>query len=336
MRKTSTTIIAEVGINHNGSIALAKKLIDSAVEAGVDLVKFQTFKAEELVTQSADKAEYQKKLTHKDESQFEMIKNLELDRVAHEELIQYCLKKGTQFLSTAFDHNSIDLLNELNISLYKIPSGEITNLPYLQHIGRMSKPVLMSTGMATLEEVRTALNILIKSGTKKRNITILHCNTEYPTPIEDVNLKAMLTIKESLGVRVGYSDHTRGIEVPIAAVAMGAVVIEKHLTLDRAMIGPDHGSSLEPDELQAMVIAIRNVEKAMGDGKKKPSPSELKNIPIVRKSIVAKKKIKKGEKFSVSNLTIKRPGGGVSPMKWEEIIGQFSKQTYNIDELVHY
>jgi len=329
-----TIIIAEAGVNHNGSMGSAKRLIDVAVEVGADYVKFQTFKAETLVTQSADKAEYQKELTGEDETQFDMIKKLELDRKAHEELMDYCVQKGIKFLSTAFDHDSIDLLAELNILLYKIPSGEITNLPYLRHIGGKGKPIIMSTGMSTLDEVRDALNVLIESGAKKDKITILHCNTEYPTPMEDVNLKAMLTIRDELGVNIGYSDHTLGIEVPIVAVAMGATVIEKHFTLDRNLPGPDHAASLEPHELKEMVSAIRNIEKAIGNGMKKPSPSEIKNIPIVRKSIVAKKSIKKYEKFSEENLTVKRPGTGISPMKWDTVILQKAKEDFNKDDLI--
>ena len=334
MNNQSTIIIAEAGVNHNGSIELAKKLIDVAAKAGADFVKFQTFKAETLVAQTADKAEYQKEITNTDESQFEMIKKLELDRKTHEELIDYCKTKDIQFLSTAFDHDSIDLLDELNIPLFKIPSGEITNLPYLRHIGKMGKPIIMSTGMSTLDEVRDALNILIESGAEKEQITILHCNTEYPTPMEDVNLKAMLTIKDELGVKIGYSDHTLGIEVPIAAVAMGATVIEKHFTLDRNMPGPDHRASLEPGELRAMVTAIRNIEKAMGDGIKKPSLSETNNISVARKSIVAKKSIKKDELFTEENLIVKRPGTGISPMVWDNIIAQISKKNFNKDDLI--
>ncbi len=263
-----------------------------------------------------------------------MIKKLELDRAAHESLIDYCNQKNIQFLSTAFDHDSIDLLAELNIPFYKIPSGEITNLPYLRHVGRMDKPVVMSTGMATLQEVQAALNVLLEAGVKKNDLTILHCNTEYPTPMEDVNLKAMLTMRDELGVAVGYSDHTLGIEVPVAAVALGASVIEKHFTLDRTLPGPDHAASLEPHELKEMVSAIRNIEKAMGNGMKKPSPSEIKNIPIARKSIVAKKSIKKGEKFSENNLTVKRPGTGISPMQWDDIMNQKSKKYFNMDDLI--
>ena len=334
MNNKSIIIIAEAGVNHNGSIELAKKLIDIAAEAGVDFVKFQTFKAETLVTQTADKAEYQKEITNTDESQFEMIKKLELDRKTHEELIDYCKIKDIQFLSTAFDQDSIELLAELNIPLFKIPSSEITNLPYLRYIGKMGKPIIMSTGMSTLDEVHNALNILIESGAKKDKITILHCNTEYPTPMEDVNLKAMITIRDELGVNIGYSDHTLGIEVPIAAVALEATVIEKHFTLDRNMSGPDHAASLEPEELKAMVTAIRNIEKAMGDGIKKPSSSEIKNMPIARKSIVAKNSIKKGELFTKDNLTVKRPGTGISPMEWDVLIGKKANKNYDVDDLI--
>jgi N,N'-diacetyllegionaminate synthase len=300
----------------------------------VNLVKFQTFKAETLVTTTAEKADYQKVLTNRSETQFEMIKKLELDRAAHEELIQYCEQKGTRFLSTAFDHDSIDLLAELNIPFFKIPSGDITNLPYLRHIGRMGKSIVMSTGMATLKEVRAALNILLEAGAEKNKITILHCNTEYPTSMEDVNLKAMLTMRDELGVAVGYSDHTLGIEVSVAAVALGASVIEKHFTLDRTLPGPDHAASLEPDELKAMVAAIRNIEKAIGDRVKKPSPSEMKNMSIARRSIVAKKPISKGELFSEKNLTVKRPGTGISPMEWDTYIGKLSDREYQADELI--
>jgi|TARA_B100001971_G_C18236996_1_gene568007 N,N'-diacetyllegionaminate synthase len=263
-----------------------------------------------------------------------MIKKLELDRNAHEELVTYCNQKNIQFLSTAFDHDSIDLLAELGIPFYKIPSGEIINLTYLRHVGSMGKPVVMSTGMATLEEVRAAMEILLAAGVKKDDLTILHCNTEYPTPIENVNLKAMLTIRDELGVKVGYSDHTLGIEIPVAAVAMGATVIEKHFTLDRILPGPDHAASLEPDELKAMIQAIRNIEKAMGNGVKQPSPSEAKNIPIARKSIVAKKPINKGERFSEDNLTVKRPGTGISPMEWDKKIGELSNKEYKAEDLI--
>jgi len=329
-----TTIIAEAGVNHNGSVDIAKKLIDFAKDSGADFVKFQTFKTEALVTRKADIAKYQKKLAEKDKSQFNMLKKLELNRIEHEELIQHCEKKGIRFLSTAFDHESIDLLAELNIPFFKIPSGEITNLPYLRHIGSMGKPVVMSTGMATLEEIRDAMNVILKAGAEKDQISILHCNTEYPTPMEDVNLKAMNTIRDELGVDVGYSDHTLGIEIPIAAVALGATIIEKHFTIDRKLYGPDHAASLEPDELKAMVAAIRNIEKAMGNGVKKPSPSEMKNLPIVRKSIVAKKLIKKGEIYSEDNLAVKRSEVGISPMEWDRVLGKKSKQNFNTDDLI--
>lgn len=334
MNFSNVLIIAEAGVNHNGSIDIAKKMIDIAVNAGVDLVKFQTFKAEMLVTKIAGKAYYQKNHTKKNETQFEMIKKLELDRVDHIELLNYCKQKNIQFLSSPFDHESIDLLAELNIPFYKIPSGEITNLPYLRHIGSMGKPIVISTGMATLDEVRAAMQVLMEATVKKDDITILHCNTEYPTPMADVNLQAMLTIQKELGVKVGYSDHTLGIEVPVAAVALGASIIEKHFTLDRTMSGPDHAASLEPDELQAMVAAIRNIEKAMGDGVKTPSHSEIKNIPIARKSIVAKKSINKGERFTENNLTVKRPGTGISPMEWDAVKEKISKKVFVVDEQI--
>jgi len=328
-----TLIIAEAGVNHNGSMEYAKKLIDIAAEAGADYVKFQTFKAETLVTKIADKAEYQKNV-NEDESQFDMIKKLELNKESHEELIHYCEKKDIKFLSTAFDLDSIDLLTKLNIPIYKIPSGEITNLPYLRYIGGMGKPIIMSTGMSSLSEARDALNVLLEFGAKKNNITILHCNTEYPTPIVDVNLNAMCTLRDKLGVKIGYSDHTRGIEVSIAAVAMGATVIEKHFTLDRTLPGPDHAASLEPEELKKMVNSIRNIEKSFGTGIKTPSSSETKNISIARKSIVAKTPIKKGEKFTENNLTTKRPGTGKSPMVWDAIIGSRAEKNYNTDDLI--
>ena len=334
MNLPATTIIAEAGVNHNGSIEIAKKMIDVAAFAGADLVKFQTFKAESLVTHSADKAEYQKKSTNMSESQFNMIKKLELDKSAHKELNKHCEQKGICFLSTAFDHGSIDLLNELDILFYKIPSGEITNMPYLRHVGRMGKPVVMSTGMSTLKEVQAAMNVLLDAGVKKDDLTILHCNTEYPTPMKDVNLKSMLTIQDELEVNVGYSDHSLGIEVPIAAVALGATIIEKHFTLDRTLPGPDHATSLEPQELKSMVSAIRNIEKAMGDGVKKPSPSEKKNISIVRKSIVAKKSIKKGQQFTEYNLTVKRPGTGISSMEWDKVIGKESQANFEPDDFI--
>ena len=327
-------IIAEVGVNHNGSLEIAKKLIDVAKECGADAVKFQTFKAERLVSKKAAKADYQKNTTDSGESQYEMIKKLELDLDDHKELISYCKEKGIQFLSSPFDLESIDLLSELGLEIFKVPSGEITNLPYLRKIGKLSKKVILSTGMADLGEIEDALDILIKSGTKKENITVLHCNTEYPTPYEDVNLKAMLTIKNAFNVRIGYSDHTPGIGVPIAAVALGAEVIEKHLTLDKNMEGPDHKASLEPKELKQMVKAIRNIEKSLGNGIKKPSLSESKNINIARKSLVAIKSIKKGEIFSEKNVEIKRPGNGISPMRWDEVIGKTANKDFEIDEMI--
>lgn len=332
--KKSTFIIAEAGVNHNGSMELAKKLIDTAVEAGVDAVKFQTFKAKNLVSKKAQKAEYQKETTDKEESQFEMIKKLELDVDTHKELMAYCDEKNIMFLSTPFDHESIDLLDRLGMEIFKIPSGEITNLPYLRKIGGLRKKVILSTGMADIGEIEDALDVLVKVGTAKGNITVLHANTMYPTPFEDVNLKAMQTIACAFGVNVGYSDHTLGIEVPVAAVAMGAKVIEKHFTLDKTMEGPDHKASLEPDELKAMVQAIRNIELALGTGIKKPSPSERPNMAVARKSIVASRSIKKGEVLSKKNLTVKRPGNGVSPMRWDEIVGTIATKDYGEDELI--
>jgi len=331
---TKVFIIAEAGVNHNGCIETAKKLIDVAVEAGVDAVKFQTFKAENLVSKSAKKAEYQKQTTDGDESQFEMIKKLELDVDTHKELMDYCASQKIMFLSTPFDHDSIDLLDVLKLDIFKIPSGEISNLPYLRHIGSLNKQVILSTGMADLGEIEDALDILIAAGTAKEKITVLHANTEYPSPMEDVNLKAMQTIARAFNMDVGYSDHTLGIEVDIAAVAMGAKVIEKHFTLDRAMVGPDHKASLEPDELKAMVQGIRNIEKALGNGIKKPSKSERKNIVIARKSIVAKQDIKQGDTLSEKNIAIKRPGNGINPMRWDEMMGQIAQKNYKTDELI--
>jgi N,N'-diacetyllegionaminate synthase len=330
----SLFIIAEAGVNHNGSIELAKRLIDAASESGADAVKFQTFKAEKLVSKNAQKAAYQKETTDADESQFDMIKKLELDLETHKELMSYCKKKGIMFLSTPFDLESVAMLDELGLQIFKIPSGEITNLPYLQAIGKLNKEVILSTGMATLDEVGDALKILQDAGTKKENITVLHANTMYPTPMEDVNLRAMLTIGKTFDVAFGYSDHTLGIEVDIAAAAMGATVIEKHFTLDKTMEGPDHKASLEPDELKAMVTAIRNIESALGDGVKKPSKSESPNIEVARKSIVASRHIKKGEMLNEENLTVKRPGNGISPMQWNKIVGTVAQRDYKVDELL--
>ncbi|NEO35164.1 MAG: N-acetylneuraminate synthase [Moorea sp. SIOASIH] len=329
-----TLIIAEAGVNHNGDMATARKLIGVAADAGVDLVKFQTFKADCLVTTQAKKAEYQNHTTDSNESQHSMIRRLELTREMHQELIAHCQVRGISFFSTGFDLESIDLLVELGLDRFKIPSGEITNLPYLQHIGHYGKPIIMSTGMANLGEIEAALDILEQAGTGRDQITVLHCNTEYPTPIKDVNLRAMVTIREALGVAVGYSDHTLGIEVPIAAVALGATVIEKHFTLDRSLPGPDHRGSLEPEELKAMVTAIRNIEQALGDGRKGPSPSEAKNKPIARKSIVAAGAIKAGEVLTASNLAVKRPGIGISPMRWDEVLGRKAIRDFESDELI--
>jgi N,N'-diacetyllegionaminate synthase len=331
---TKVFIIAEAGVNHNGSVELAKKLIDVASDSGADAVKFQTFKAEKLVSKKAQKAEYQKQTTELQESQYEMIKKLELDRGMHLELISYCRQKNIMFLSTPFDHDSISLLSEMGLEIFKIPSGEITNLPYLKVIGGLNKQVILSTGMADIGEIEDALDLLISSGTSKDNITVLHANTEYPTPMCDVNLKAMNTIAKTFKVKVGYSDHTLGIEVPIAAVAMGAVVIEKHFTLDKTMAGPDHKASLEPCELKAMVSSIRNIEQALGHGIKKPSPSEIPNMAIARKSIIALKSIAKGEKYTEENIGIKRPGNGISPMRWDEFIGAVAQRDYQEDELI--
>jgi N,N'-diacetyllegionaminate synthase len=330
-----TIIIAEAGVNHNGDVNIAKKLIDAASDAKVDYVKFQTFIAEENISVNAKKAEYQIKNTNNNvESQLEMVKKLELSEENHYDLVKYCKKKNVKFLSTAFDFKSIELLKKISIDFFKIPSGEITNLPYLIAVSKLELPIVMSTGMATMDEVRIALGVLLLNGISKDDITILHCNTEYPTPMEDVNLTAMLSVGRELDVKIGYSDHTLGIEIPIAAVALGAKVIEKHFTLDRSMAGPDHKASLEPNELKAMVTAIRNIERALGDGIKIPSKSEKKNIAIARKSIVASREIKKGEVFSGKNLTTKRPGTGVSPMNWESIIGTKSEKDYNQDDLI--
>jgi N-acetylneuraminate synthase len=329
-------IIAEAGVNHNGDINLAKQLVDVAVDAGVDYVKFQTFKSESLVAKFAQKAVYQIENTQNDsESQLQMLKNLELSESNHFELINYCKQKNISFFSTAFDLQSLDFLHQLDFKVVKIPSGEITNLPYLRKAAMLFNQVILSTGMSTEEEIHEALNIFLNAGLSKDSITILHCNTEYPTPMKDVNLKAMLAIQERFGVSVGYSDHTLGIEVPIAAVAMGAKIIEKHFTLDRNLPGPDHLASLEPVELKAMVSAIRNIEKAIsGSGKKEPSESERKNITIARKSIVAGKRIKKGEPITENNITTKRPGTGISPMKWDDIIGTIACQDFEVDDLI--
>jgi len=331
-----TLIIAEAGVNHNGDFDLAKKLISAAAKAGADFVKFQTFKADKIVIKNAKKAEYQERnISDSDDSQYAMLKKLEMPEEWYSKLIQYANKQGIQFLSTGFDNESVDFLDRLGSPLFKIPSGEITNKPYLIHVARKGKPIIFSTGMANLKEIKAALEVLIENGVTKEEISVLHCNTEYPTSMEDVNLKAMLSIQNELGVKIGYSDHTLGIEVPIAAVALGATVIEKHFTLDRNLLGPDHKASLNPDELKAMVNAIRNIEKAIsGSGIKEPSHSEQKNITVVRRSIVATKPIKKGESFTIKNLTAKRPGNGISPMLWDEVIGQKASRNFEEDELI--
>jgi N,N'-diacetyllegionaminate synthase len=329
----TTLIIAEAGVNHNGDHALARRLVEAAADAGADLVKFQTFAADRLVTREAAKAEYQSAVTA-NETQHAMLRRLELDRAAHEMLIGHCRDRGIGFFSTAFDEASVDLLVELGIDRFKIPSGELTNLPYLRHVARQGSPVILSTGMATLGEIEAALEALVAAGASRDRITVLHCNTEYPTPMADVNLRAMLAIRHAFGVAVGYSDHTSGIEVAVAAVALGATVIEKHLTLDRALPGPDHKASLEPSEFKAMVTAIRNVELALGDGIKRPTRSEAKNIPVARKSLVAARAIRAGEVFDSRNVTVKRPGTGLSPMRWDEVIGRRAPRDFGPDELL--
>ena len=326
-----TIIIAEAGVNHNGNMGIAKRLIDAAADAGVDYVKFQTFKTENLVSFNAPTAEYQKAATQ-ETSQYAMLKRLELNEQQHIELIEYCNKKGVKFLSTAFDMDSIDLLESLNLDLWKIPSGEITNYPYLARIAATGKPIIMSTGMCDTSDINNALDALIENGATKESITLLHCNTQYPTPYEDVNLLAMNTIKSDYGLATGYSDHTQGIEIPVAAVALGACVIEKHFTLDRNMEGPDHKASLEPAELKKMVEAIRIVEQALGSTSKTVSPSEAQNKSIARKSIVAKRNIHKGETLTEDNITVKRPGNGISPMKWREVIGTPATRDFAPDE----
>lgn len=329
-----TIIIAEAGVNHNGSLDLALKLVDAAADAGADYVKFQTFRAAELVTQSAAKADYQIKASGNAESQFEMLLRLELTEKMHHELIAHCNKRNIGFLSTGFDIESVNFLVKVGQKLFKVPSGEITNLPYLQHIGKLGLPIILSTGMATLGDIEAAIDIFEKAGTSRSKITVLHCTTEYPAPIEGVNLRAMQSIGLAFGVDIGYSDHTNGIEVPIAAVALGAKIIEKHFTLDRKLPGPDHQASLEPSELNAMVAAIRNVEIALGDGVKRLSSGEALNKRVVRKSLVAKKAIKVGEIFTHENVDAKRPGTGISPMRLNEVIGRTALRAYVVDEQV--
>lgn len=332
--RNGTLIIAEAGVNHNGDLTLAKKLIDVATEAGADLVKFQTFNANRLATRFAKKADYQTRTTDSHESQYEMLHRLELSAEMHKELIAHCAERNIGFFSTGFDIESVDLLVSLGLDHFKIPSGEITNLPYLRHIGRLGKTVILSTGMATLGEIEAAIDVLEQSGTPRANITVLHCTTEYPTPMAEVNLRAMQNIHTAFGVAVGYSDHTPGIEVAIAAVALGATVIEKHFTLDRNLPGPDHKASLEPEELKAMVAAIRNIEVALGDGIKCLTPSEAKNKAVARKSLVASQTIKAGEVFSAENISAKRPGIGISPMRWDEVMGRTAPRDYSADELI--
>ena len=335
MNRDKVFIIAEAGVNHNGSLGRAMEMVAIAADAGADAVKFQTFKAETLVTKSAVKADYQKKTSARDESQFKMLKKLELSHGAHSELIKTCALNEIEFLSSPFDLEAIDMLKGLGIQKWKIPSGEITNLPYLRKIASFGQEIILSTGMADLEEIKAALLVFTKAEIPLNMITVLHCNTEYPTPFQDVNLNAMQTIKDSFpGVRVGYSDHTKGIEIPIAAVAMGATMIEKHFTLDKHLPGPDHNASLLPEELTQMIKAVRNIEMALGSSIKKPSCSEKKNIHIARKSIVAACSIAAGEIFTEDNLTVKRPGSGISPMKWDDIVGGTAGRNYKKDDLI--
>ena len=329
-----TLIIAEAGVNHNGDLALARQLIDVAAVAGADLVKFQTFTADRLATRTAQKADYQNRTTTSTESQHEMLSRLELTDAMHHELIAHCATRSIGFFSTGFDIESVDLLVRHGQNHFKIPSGEITNLPYLRHIGRLGKSVILSTGMANLGEIEAAIDALEAAGTPRAMLTVLHCTTEYPTPMAEVNLRAMLSIHAAFGVAVGYSDHTQGIEVAIAAVAMGATVIEKHFTLDRNLPGPDHKASLEPAELNAMVAAIRNIEVALGDGIKRLTTSEARNRPVVRKSLVASRAIKSGALFTAENITAKRPATGISPMRWDEVIGKAALRDFGADELI--
>jgi N,N'-diacetyllegionaminate synthase len=329
-----TLIIAEAGVNHNGDMALARQLIDVAAEAGADFVKFQTFTADRLVSPQAKKAAYQTKTTDAEESQRDMLRRLELTPEMHRQLIAHCKVRNISFFSTGFDLESIDLLVSLGQDHFKIPSGEITNLPYLRKIGALGGSVILSTGMSTLGDIEAAIDALEKAGTPRGNLTLLHCTTEYPTPMTEVNLRAMQSLQAAFGVAVGYSDHTSGIEVSTAAVALGASVIEKHFTLDRNLPGPDHKASLEPQELKAMVAAIRNIELALGDGIKRLTPSEARNKPVARKSLVARRDIKAGELFSAENMTAKRPGTGVSPMRWDDIIGRPAARDFLADELI--
>ena len=334
MTMTKVFIIAEAGVNHNSRMDLALQLVDQAVLAGADAVKFQTAIPEMVATGAAEKAGYQQKATGSEESQLDMIRKLLLPMEAFHDIAVYCREKGILFFSTAFDLVSLDYLERLGQLYHKIPSGEITNLPYLRQIGSYGKPVILSTGMATLGEIEAAIDAVEAAGTSRSRMTVLHCNTEYPTPVGDVNLRAMQTIKDAFGVEVGYSDHTDGIEIAVAAVALGARMIEKHLTLDRTLPGPDHKASLEPAAFKAMVSAIRNVESALGSAVKHPSNSETKNRPIARRSLVALTKIKAGETFSAQNMIAKRPGNGISPMRWDEVIGRVAPRDFEPDELI--
>lgn len=327
-------IIAEAGVNHNGDLAIAKRLIDVAGEAGADLVKFQTFNANRLVTATARKADYQTRNSGGGETQYEMLHRLQLDAEAHHELIAHCQARGIGFFSTGFDNESVDFLASLGQDKFKIPSGEITNLPYLRNMGHYGKEIILSTGMATLADIEAAIEALERAGTPRSRLTVLHCTTEYPTPMNEVNLRAMQSIGQTFGVAVGYSDHTPGIEVAIAATALGARVVEKHFTLDRNLPGPDHKASLEPDELKAMVTAIRNIETALGNGIKRLTPSEARNRPVARKSLVAARSIRAGEVFSEENLAAKRPGTGISPMQWDRVVSRIARRDFQADEMI--
>jgi N,N'-diacetyllegionaminate synthase len=331
---TNAFIVAEAGVNHNGEKPIAQKMVEAAAEAGADAVKFQTYVPELLVCSAAPKAAYQKRGTNQTESQLAMLERYRLEEADHRELLDCCTGNGIVFLSSPFDLQSIDLLDSLGLEVLKIPSGEITDLPYLRKIGSLGKELILSTGMADLDEIGKALDVLVSAGTPKNQITVLHCNTAYPSPFKDVNLRAMLTIRREFDVRVGFSDHTPGIEASVAAVAMGAVVIEKHFTLDKTMEGPDHAASLNTSELRSMVRAIRNIELSLGDGIKRQSKSETENKGIVRKSIVAARVIKQGDVFTTDNITVKRPGTGISPMLWDKIIGKRAKKHFRVDELI--
>lgn len=334
MSKGKIFIIAEAGVNHNGNIAIAKRMIDVAASSGADAVKFQTFRASDIAVTSAPKADYQKRATGSMGSALGMLKHLELDEAAHKELVRHARKCKIVFMSTPFDAASVELLKRLGCAVFKVPSGEITNIPYLRMIGRSRKPVIMSTGMATMAEITKALDVLVKAGTPRKMITLMHCTTEYPASPEDANLAAMATMERSFKTRVGYSDHTAGITVTIAAAALGAKIIEKHFTLDKTMDGPDHKASLDPSELAAMVCAIRTVEQAIGDGIKRSRPSERKNIGAIRRSIVAKRSIKKGEVFSAENITTKRPGTGMSPLLWDKVVGNVARRDFKKEEFI--